>query len=652
MKNTLLLLSRGIFLLLILPLCYSSKGQRQNDYWIFGSSAGINWSAGNSAFRPSNFFSLESCASVCDPVTGQLLFYSNGQEIYDRNFNPLQNGDNLKGNLSSTQGTLILPRPGKPGQYLLFTTPEATNTSLFGLHYSVIDMSLNGGLGAVPANEKNILLLDEVVEGLTYCFNRDSSAYWLITHERGSNRFVTFEINEAGIGKNKVFSPAGRIFKTYADHMGYFKVSPDGTRLAFSNTLKPNATYTYSQIELYTIDECGRIREDMVIGNVPLSTYGCEFSPNGRFLYFSGIESPSRLFQADLSLQNAAAVESSITEIGRATPIPNQFYYYGGLQRRGNKIYLAQSYFTALHCIEFPDLPGAACQFRESALILMDGSFSRYGLPQMVPGPLLPARTDTSQVKINRADSCRSDSLRLSMQGLSSADSVQWTIVNQKGDTLYITGDTAIFATPDTGLYQAELRVFKACRTYLAYATIRLYDCKCLVSLNISDSCLEDDLVARLSGPVLAVKWVLREASGEVADSSVSALYRWQVPVAGIYRLTATYTTRCGDDSLVWEGAIDSCPSCIWWIPNSFSPNGNTWNEVFKPQNDCAPERYLCRIYSRWGEEIFFTEDYQTAWDGHYRGKLCPVGAYAYILQFQMPGGAFQQRSGTIQLLR
>ena len=67
----------------------------------------------------------------------------------------MPNGGGLIGDISATQGAAIVQSYSNPNQYFLFTMTQTLGPSLY---YSVIDMSLNAGLGDVVAGQKNILL--------------------------------------------------------------------------------------------------------------------------------------------------------------------------------------------------------------------------------------------------------------------------------------------------------------------------------------------------------------------------------------------------------------------------------------------------------------------------------------------------------------
>ena len=76
-----------------------------------------------------------------------MLFYTDGQDVWAKNNNRMQNGYDLRGvgaAYPSSQGTLIVKRPQSSSIYYIFTSSD-----IFGVNYSIVNMAANGGLGAV-----------------------------------------------------------------------------------------------------------------------------------------------------------------------------------------------------------------------------------------------------------------------------------------------------------------------------------------------------------------------------------------------------------------------------------------------------------------------------------------------------------------------
>lgn len=88
------------------------------------------------------------------------------------------------------------------------------------------------------------------------------------------------------------------------------------------------------------------------------------------------------------------------------------------------------------------------------------------------------------------------------------------------------------------------------------------------------------------------------------------------------------------------------------YIPSAISLNGDLLNDVFKPVGLGATKTYSMRIYNRWGEEIFFTEDPDKGWDGTYMNALVMQDTYTYLIEFTFIDGKFYRFKGTLTVLR
>ncbi|MCX7953742.1 MAG: gliding motility-associated C-terminal domain-containing protein [Bacteroidales bacterium] len=83
------------------------------------------------------------------------------------------------------------------------------------------------------------------------------------------------------------------------------------------------------------------------------------------------------------------------------------------------------------------------------------------------------------------------------------------------------------------------------------------------------------------------------------------------------------------------------------YVPNSFTPNDDNINDVFKPTcTFVSPENYMFIVFDRWGEPIFKTTDPSQGWDGKIKGRRCKEGVYYYMLQYNLPDGNQKTKHG------
>lgn len=76
----------------------------------------------------------------------------------------------------------------------------------------------------------------------------------------------------------------------------------------------------------------------------------------------------------------------------------------------------------------------------------------------------------------------------------------------------------------------------------------------------------------------------------------------------------------------------------IYYIPNSFTPDGDQYNQIFQPvfTTGFDPQNFEIKIYDRWGEVIWESLDPSAGWDGTYDGKILPSGTYTWVVTFKM----------------
>ena len=94
---------------------------------------------------------------------------------------------------------------------------------------------------------------------------------------------------------------------------------------------------------------------------------------------------------------------------------------------------------------------------------------------------------------------------------------------------------------------------------------------------------------------------------------------------AGTYRVTLRVTDENGCSAERHRIVVIKSPELQIFVPNSFTPNSDGLNDVFKPTGlHITDDQYLFVIYDRWGEVVFRTTDPEQGWDGTYKGQLVP----------------------------
>jgi len=115
---------------------------------------------------------------------------------------------------------------------------------------------------------------------------------------------------------------------------------------------------------------------------------------------------------------------------------------------------------------------------------------------------------------------------------------------------------------------------------------------------------------------------------------------------------TITYTDKNGCFILTKDIFIDVEKKYSIDVPTAFSPNGDGINDVIYAKGWGVENLVSFCIFNRYGEMVFETNDYNTGWDGTYKGKLQNVETYTYIVVAQGYNGQTQTKRGTIKLIK
>ena len=88
-----------------------------------------------------------------------------------------------------------------------------------------------------------------------------------------------------------------------------------------------------------------------------------------------------------------------------------------------------------------------------------------------------------------------------------------------------------------------------------------------------------------------------------------------------------------------------------FYMPNAFTPNADSRNEVFKPVVQ-GIRKYHFQVFDRWGERVFVTEDLEEGWDGTFRGQPCKQDSYVWKVVVTTNNGMIEERGGSVIILR
>ena len=460
------------------------NSQLQNNNWIFGYGARVNFSgpipigSSNAAIN-----SNESTASVSDPTTGQLLFYTDGRKVWNANNQVMPNGANLLGGFynSCTQGALIVPFPEDSQRYYLFTLDELEidpNNPVpdDGLRYSVVDMTLNGGLGDVQVATINTQLATDLTEKLIVIRSTEIQGFWVIAHKKNANEFLAWKIDACGVSTQPVISTVGSIFAispffgAYEAWAGAMDASPDGNRIGMPVDWS-------DRIEFFDFNKTTGVVSNILTVNVTddsppefLRKYGACFSPDGSKFYYTNINS---VYQLNLSTYTSAAIASSNTFIYSPNLEPNGYPCLQIEQAPNNKLYVAIGNAGRLDEISNPNSLGLGCDYVTNAVSFSPAT-CQLGLPAQVPLGGFAASSTIAFLP----DSCLQSSISFSIATASPINQVNWNF----GDPTSGANNSSSSLNPShqfsaIGTYQISAIVEFDCYTDTITQNITLFNC-------------------------------------------------------------------------------------------------------------------------------------------------------------------------------
>ncbi len=314
-------------------------GQNETNNWYFGDQAGLNFSNNSLSILTDGAMDTPAgCATISDS-NGELLFYTNGQSVWNRNHGLMDNGTELAGEINGTQTSIIIPKPNDPNTYYIFVTRQNRSTTSPvlppGLYYSEVQFSDQYPLGTVVV--KNVRLALSVTERLTAIHHAESNTIRVIAFGNLSGitsapnqDFIIFNVTENGVATRPIVSTQ----RSTNSAVGAMKISPNGQYLAI-------ADYGSNYINLYNFDNDNVTFNhhsiiNSVLGFGTYMPYGIEFSQDSKLMYFTVKDTYNTSFLRKHLIESTTGIDQTLTiAYTRA-------YEFGSLQlaRNGN-IYVA-----------------------------------------------------------------------------------------------------------------------------------------------------------------------------------------------------------------------------------------------------------------------------------------------------------------------
>ncbi len=499
---------KNLFIYALFFVSILGFSQAKASHWYFGEGAGLifdlNTDTVSATTAAQNTINTnEGCSSIAD-FNGNLLFYTDGRNVWDKNHNIMPNANypanGLLGDPSSTSSGLIVPKPGNPDQYYIFTVDEPHHQNAFafpnqgpadqsgnslpnytfsnggnagaipeaddgfnnGLAYSLVDLSLNGGNGDVVPSEKNIELVTydptdqgqasyKCSEKITAVEHADGASYWVLTHFM--DKFYAFRIDNSGVNtspQETQIAPLINYTGYRRNGIGYMKASPDGTKIAVAhrqngNTEGQTANATGS-VWIYDFDNSSGTLSNPSNLLPNSGPYSLEFSPDSSKLYVSN---DSSVIQFDL-FSPSPSNSLAFIHTNPFNPVQNRVPFIGALQLGPDgRIYIANTdNYNTLDVINEPNEVGVNCDYVQNGIQLAPGTSAVIGLPPFIQSFFLAS--------IVFENSCVDDNIQFSVNTTQNYDSISWDF----GDGLGVSNlDNPSYTYTNLGTYTVSAEI-------------------------------------------------------------------------------------------------------------------------------------------------------------------------------------------------
>ena len=310
-------------------------------------------------------------------ANGDILFYTNGCWIANAMEDTMPNGARIATDVIDSiwcstagiqwvQSSLILPMPDDSNKYVLFhhgsSYVNPPNDLPLISYYSVIDMSLDNGLGdVIPGQKKITLIQDTLLPGFAACRHANGKDWWVYILKGNSSMIYKVLLTNQGITNistqnigvlhitneaQKCFSPNGKKF-AYRYHAG-----------VMGNVV--------NEVRVFDFDRCtGNFSNPRVVSWPSLyGGLGLAFSSNSKYLYTVSDFDTILQINTDTSNMQASMTVVAIND-GYYSP-PGQTLFQTGfwtmyLAANGKILISSGSGVVDLHYINYPDSGGLAC---------------------------------------------------------------------------------------------------------------------------------------------------------------------------------------------------------------------------------------------------------------------------------------------------
>lgn len=236
---------------------------------------------------------------------------------------------------------------------------------------------------------------------------------------------------------------------------------------------------------------------------------------------------------------------------------------------------------------------------------------------------------------------CPGDSIQISVssQGGYGQHFYQWW---HSGETT-----TTVWVNP-TVTTNYTVSVSDECQTFTVEGTTQVEVIKPTADFTITSNLIFNDVPIQfqnLSQDAITYEWFFGDGNQSTFVHPSNTYDTW-----GPYVVTLIATDQLGCKDTI-QKPLNIEEEWYIYVPNTITPDGDRLNNYFSAST--VGIKYLeVRIFNRWGEEIFTSNELRFSWDGTYKGLYVLDGTYTYIINFETNSGRVRDISGHVNVLK
>lgn len=621
-----------VALLLLIPRI--SFSQQETFNWKIGRFNTLKFTSNPPVFLTQNLFTYEEASATISDDNGNLLYYTNGLDVYDGTQNIINNGNNISGInqfsnypevFSSTQGCVFQKVPRNNSLILLFTLNDFYSIDK-KLKYNIINLNQNTVVVKSRTLSDQKALSEKMIIA-NHCNNVDK---WLITSEHSLNSsnkiiFHVYLITENGV-QNTAVSSQIDLNDVFCLMSGQMKVNNQGNQIVMS---------TDKGIALFQFDSfSGDILLQKTINTPEIgSGYGIEYSPNDKILYVDEN-------QIDLATEQIFKYKPEVSFSQLQIGCDDKIYRYGFV----DSIYINNSWIKggrSIETINNPNQLNSNCDFQPNVFQFIDSTFPTIGLPN-IPQYLFKR----NKAEFSYSPSCQGDSIILYLTNSSlQFDLIKWEVNGVE----YANEDTISVYFPAEGTYSVTCYVEKDSLTFSSTQCVTVCGPLDVILPPLINICASDSIVLNTMNTCsLSYLW----NTGDTTSSIV-------IKDEGIYWIKTTNVCGVNYDTII-VNKEDCIP--VVEIPNVFTPNNDNSNDNFTI-NIKGAKSINIYILNRWGDIIkdssivFSSQNIANTnnliiWDGLINQSDATEGVYFYGIKYISENNNEFEKTGFIHLIR